>query len=433
MVSSNSRWQSEAFRRRLRRRKASESRFRFFGVAAVGLAGAALTVLLVSVVWDGTRAAYRTEIALDVLLDADVLEIDATANGIPSEILAAADFGAIVRGALLDQFPETSDRAAIRALVALMSRGAPAELADRLRAQPELLGKRTRIWLAASEEVNAIIAPSERGSVTASPSRLSEQQIGWIESLAASGRVKRSFDTHFFTAGDSREPELAGIGGALIGSALTLLVTLAVAFPLGVAAATYLEEFARDNRWTRLLEVNINNLAAVPSIVFGLLGLAIFLRFFGMPRSAPVVGGLTLALMTLPVIIIASRAAIAAVPVWIRESARGLGASPIQVVAHQVLPLAMPGILTGTLLGLARAMGETAPLLMIGMVAFIVDIPTGFGEAATALPVQIFLWADSPERGFVDKVSGAILVLLILLGILNGAAILLRQRFEQRW
>jgi phosphate transport system permease protein len=245
--------------------------------------------------------------------------------------------------------------------------------------------------------------------------------------------VASRFNSRFFTAGDSREPELAGIGGALIGNALTLLVTLAVSFPLGVAAAVYLEEFAPDNRWTRQLEININNLAAVPSIVFGLLGLAVFLGLFGMPRSAPVVGGLTLALMTLPVIIIASRASIAAVPFWIRESARGLGASPVQVVAHQVLPIAMPGIVTGTLLGLSRAMGETAPLLMIGMVAFIVDVPTSFTDAASALPVQIFLWADSPERGFVEKVSGAILVLLTLLGLLNGAAILLRQRFEQRW
>ncbi|HEX9813833.1 MAG TPA: phosphate ABC transporter permease PstA, partial [Myxococcota bacterium] len=263
--------------------------------------------------------------------------------------------------------------------------------------------------------------------------RLSDQQIGWIETLVADDRVASRFNSRFFSAGDSREPELAGIGGALIGTALTLLVTLAVSFPLGVSAAVYLEEFAPNNRWTRQLEVNINNLAAVPSIVFGLLGLAVFLGLFGMPRSAPVVGGLTLALMTLPVIIIASRASISAVPLWIRESARGLGASPVQVVAHQVLPIAMPGIVTGTLLGLARAMGETAPLLMIGMVAFIVDVPTNFTDAASALPVQIFLWADSPERGFVEKISGAILVLLTLLGILNGAAILLRQRFEQRW
>jgi len=245
--------------------------------------------------------------------------------------------------------------------------------------------------------------------------------------------VERFFNTDFFTTGDSREPELAGIWGAVVGSFLTLLVTLAISFPLGVASAVYLEEFAPQNRWTDLIEVNINNLAAVPSIVFGLLGLAVFLNFMMLPRSAPVVGGLTLALMTLPTIIIAGRSSIKAVPPSIREAARGLGASPLQVVAHHVLPLAMPGILTGTIIGMARALGETAPLLMIGMVAFIVDVPSGFGDAATALPVQIYLWADSPERGFVEKVSGAILVLLGFLVLMNGAAIWMRQRFEKKW
>jgi phosphate transport system permease protein len=210
-------------------------------------------------------------------------------------------------------------------------------------------------------------------------------------------------------------------------------VTLAVAFPLGVAAAIYLEEFAPRNRWTDLIEVNINNLAAVPSIVFGLLGLAVFLNTMHLPRSAPVVGGLTLALMTLPTIIIAGRSAIQAVPPSIREAARGLGASPLQVVAHHVLPLALPGILTGTIIGMARALGETAPLLMIGMVAFVVDVPRGFADAATALPVQVYLWADTPERGFVEKVSGGIMVLLGFLVLMNGTAIWLRQKFEKRW
>jgi phosphate transport system permease protein len=234
-------------------------------------------------------------------------------------------------------------------------------------------------------------------------------------------------------SGDSRDPEVAGIGGAVVGSILTLIVTLACAFPLGVAAAIYLEEFAPRNRFTDLVEVNVNNLAAVPSIVYGLLGLAVFLNTFQLPRSAPLVGGLTLALMTLPTIIITARVAIAAVPPSIREAARGLGASPLQVVANHVLPLAMPGILTGTIIGMARALGETAPLLMIGMVAFIVDVPGGFTDAATALPVQIFLWADSPERAFVEKTSGAILVLLAFLIAMNGTAIWLRSRFEKRW
>ena len=433
MARSNSRWQSQAFKARLRRRNASERRFRILGISAILLAGAALSLLLVSVISNGYRAAYRAEIELDVYFDADLLGIDRSAPSASLEIPASADFRAVLRAALVERFPDTEGRSAIRELTALLSRGAGAELADRLRAEPELLGQHARVWVPASDDVNSLLAIEERTSGTEFTTRLSDQQVARVETLAADGQLKSHFNGRFFTAGDSREPELAGIGGALVGSALTILVVLVVSFPLGVAAAVYLEEFAPDNISTRLLEININNLAAVPSIVFGLLGLAVFLGFFGMPRSAPVVGGLTLALMTLPVIIIASRAAIAAVPSWIRESARGLGASPVQVVAHQVLPLAMPGILTGTLLGLARAMGETAPLLMIGMVAFIVDVPTGFTEAASALPVQIFLWADSPERGFADKVSGAILVLLVLLGLLNGAAFLLRQRFENRW
>ncbi len=431
MADSRSHWQSAAFAKRLRARNASERRFRRLGIAAVALAGASLSVLLASVLSNGLSAAFRTELRLDVDFDPETLGIEATPADLAGEIPASADFRAVLRASLLERFPDVEERSAIRELAALPSRGAAAELAERLRERPEWLGQRARIWVAASDDVNSLL---KSGGPGAGPgTRLSDRQVGWVEALAAKGRVERRFNGRFFTGGDSREPELAGIGGALIGTALTLLVTLAVSFPLGVAAAVYLEEFAPDNRWTRQLEVNINNLAAVPSIVFGLLGLAVFLGWFGMPRSAPVVGGLTLALMTLPVIIIASRASIAAVPFWIRESARGLGASPVQVVAHHVLPIAMPGIVTGTLLGIARAMGETAPLLMIGMVAFIVDVPTSFADASSALPVQIFLWADSPERGFVEKVSGAILVLLTLLGLLNGAAIMLRQRFEQRW
>jgi phosphate transport system permease protein len=245
--------------------------------------------------------------------------------------------------------------------------------------------------------------------------------------------MRSGWNTRFFTSGDSRDPELAGIWGALVGSFLTLVVTLAIVFPLGVSAAVYLEEFAPRNRWTDLIEVNINNLAAVPSIVFGLLGLAVFLGAFGLPRSAPLVGGMTLALMTLPTIIISGRVAIQAVPPSIREAARGLGASPLQVVGHHLLPLAMPGILTGTIIGMARALGETAPLLMIGMVAFIVDVPHGFSDAATALPVQIFLWADSPERAYQQKTAGAIIVLLGFLVMMNATAIALRRRFERRW
>ena len=263
--------------------------------------------------------------------------------------------------------------------------------------------------------------------------RIDDQEALWLEHLKEQGVAESGIAWRFFTSGDSREPELAGIRGALMGSILTLLVTLFLCLPVGVAAAIYLEEFAPKNRLTQVIEVNINNLAAVPSIVFGILGLAMFLNFFGLPRSAPLVGGLVLALLVLPTIIIASRAALRAVPPSIKEAALGVGASHQQAIFHHVLPLAMPGIMTGTIIGMAHALGETAPLLMIGMVAFIVDVPSGFTDAATALPIQIYLWSDLPEIAFQSKTAGAIIVLLLFLFVMNAAAILLRKRFERRW
>ena len=262
---------------------------------------------------------------------------------------------------------------------------------------------------------------------------MKDLQLRWYDRMKAENRIESRFNTGFFSTGDSREPEQAGIWGAIVGSFLTMLVTLILAFPVGLAAAVYLEEFAPKNRLTDLIEVNINNLAAVPSIVFGLLGLAVFLNFFELPRSAPLVGGMVLALMTLPTVIISARASLLAVPPSVREAALGLGASRMQVVSHHVLPLAMPGILTGTIIGMARALGETAPLLMIGMVAFIVDIPGGPTDASTVMPVQIYLWADSPERGFVEKTSGAVMVLLVFLIVMNASAVYLRKKFERRW
>ena len=263
--------------------------------------------------------------------------------------------------------------------------------------------------------------------------RVKDKTIFWVRTLESRGSVEKHFNTVFFTSGDSREPEQSGIAGALAGSMLTLIVTLLLSFPIGVGAAIYLEEFAPKNRWTDLIEVNINNLAAVPSIVFGLLGLAVFISFFGLPRSAPLVGGLVLTLMTLPTIIIASRAALKSVPPSIKEAALGVGASKMQAMFHHVLPLALPGMLTGTIIGMAQALGETAPLLMIGMVAFIVDIPQGFTDNATVLPVQIFLWADSPERAFVERTSAAIMVLLGFLIGMNALAVFLRKKFERKW
>ena len=297
---------------------------------------------------------------------------------------------------------------------------------------PSLVGKTVRIWVPASDHADMLVKGHISRNVSEKERRISDKEIAWLDKLKSESRLETQFNTRFFTSGDSREPELAGVWGAAVGSLLTLVITLLLSFPLGVSAAVYLEEFAPKNRWTQLIEVNINNLAAVPSIVFGLLGLAVLLNFLGMPRSAPLVGGIVLALMTLPTVIITGRAALTSMPPSIREAALGVGASRVQTVFHHVLPLAMPGILTGSIIGMARALGETAPLLMIGMVAFIVDIPQGFTDPSTVLPVQIYLWADSPERAFVEKTSAAIIVLLAFLVTMNALAVWLRQRFENR-
>jgi phosphate transport system permease protein len=419
---------------RLRRRYRAERRFQGLGLAAIGIALAALLLLLGSLVARGWSAFVQTQLRLDVRLDAPLASLPEGADAAArAQAIDAADWAATLREALLRSFPDVTERRQLRELAALVSSGAALQLRDLAARDPSLLGRSLSLWVPADDEVDLLVKGVLPRDLPEGEQRLSSDQLAWLAALEAQGRVRRAFNTTFLSAGDSREPEQAGVRGALVGSLLTLVVTLAIVLPLGVATAIYLEEFAPQNRWTELIEVNINNLAAVPSIVFGLLGLAVFLNFLELPRSAPLVGGLTLALMTLPTIIIAGRSAIEAVPPSIREAARGLGASPLQVVGHHVLPLALPGILTGTILGMARALGETAPLLMIGMVAFVVDVPHGLRDAATALPVQIFLWADSPERGFVEKTSGAILVLLAFLVAMNGAAIWLRQRFERRW
>ncbi|HSG95944.1 MAG TPA: phosphate ABC transporter permease PstA, partial [Afifellaceae bacterium] len=285
----------------------------------------------------------------------------------------------------------------------------------------------------AAANVDMVIKGNIERSTPEEQRPVSDKQLAWIDALIADGSLQKKFNTALFANGDSREPELAGIRGALMGSFYMLVITIALSFPVGAAAAIYLEEFAPRNRWADVIEVNINNLAAVPSIVFGLLGLAVFINWLAIPRSAPLVGGLVLSLLTLPVIIIAARAAIKAVPPSIREAALGLGASRMQVVFHHVLPLALPGMLTGTIIGMSRALGESAPLLMIGMVAFIVDVPAGFTDPATALPVQIYLWADSPERAFAERTSAAIIVLLGFLLLMNFAAVIIRKKVERRW
>ncbi|MBK6962221.1 MAG: phosphate ABC transporter permease PstA [Gammaproteobacteria bacterium] len=419
---------AEIIRASLKRRYRAERRFRLYGLLAVCFGLLAVLLLLTDIIGKGHGAFRQTYVQLPIHYDPELLGIgDAT----DPETLMRGDYQALVRQALRARFGEVSGRAEARELNALVSDGAGYELLARLRARPALLGTSETLWLLADDDVDTWF--KSRGGSNEFTGRVSERQIAWVASLAEQGEVALRFNANFFTRGDSREPEEAGIGGAAKGTLLTLAITLLLAFPIGVAAAIYLEEFAPKNRWTDFIEVNINNLAAVPSVIFGLLGLAVFINFFQMPRSAPVLGGVVLALVTLPTVIISSRAAIKSVPPSIREAALAVGASKMQVVLSHVLPLAMPGMLTGAILGMAHALGETAPLLMIGMVAFIVDVPGGFTESATVLPVQIFLWADSPERAFVEKTSGAIMVLLAFLTLMNALAVVLRKRLERRW
>jgi phosphate transport system permease protein len=413
--------------RRLRRRYRSEQLFRLAGLSAVLLALGALVLLIGSITLTGFPAFFSHRVALDVPFT------EAALGAVPGQGAARPDFAAAIREALLAEFPDVEGRGPRRELRGLMSGSAEYAVADALRANPSWFGTTQRLELPLADDVDLLLKGKLSRDVPQDQRNLSDTQIGWVDALVAKDRITERFNTAFFTSGDSREPEAAGLGGALIGSLFTLAITLSLCLPVGICAAVYLEEFAKKNRLTHWIEVNINNLAAVPSIVFGLLGLAAFLNFFGMPRSAPLVGGLVLALMTLPTIIIAARASIQAVPPSIRAGALAVGASPMQAVVHHVVPLALPGILTGAIIGMARALGETAPLLMIGMVAFIVDVPRAITSPATVLPVQIYLWADSPERGFTEKTAAAILVLIAFLVVMNLAAVVLRRRFERRW
>ena len=414
----------------LKRRYARERRFRWLGATAVTLGMVFVILLFADIILKGYTAFQQTYIQLPVELAAATIDPDS--NRDPAT-LASADYMKLIREALREQFPEVTHRNDRRLLTSMISVGAPDLLRERVMADPSLIGTTQELWILADDDIDMLVKGYIDRNAPESDRRVGDQMISWIDKLDAEGRIAKRFNTIFFTHGTSREPELAGIAGALMGSFYTLILTFLLSFPIGVGAALYLEEFAPKNRWTDLIEVNVNNLAAVPSIVFGLLGLAVFIGFFGVPRSTPLVAALVMTLMTLPTIIIASRVALKSVPPSIREAALGVGASPLQTQFHHVLPLALPGILTGSIIGMARALGETAPLLMIGMIAFIVDVPKGFTDAATVLPVQIFLWADSPERGFVERTSAAIIVLLAFLFVMNLAAVLLRRRFERRW
>ena len=418
-------WNAPAMQKRIARRYRAERRFKLFGLAAVVLSAAFLAFLLATMVSQGWRGFLRTDVALTIDFKAAALPVDRAALRTPGAnlALASAELENTVKGAASTQFGKGGEEA--------ISDYAWLKVRDAIKADPSILDRAVQIQVPASTGLDQALRGEGDAETRAMAGRLKQ-----------AGLVTQGFNQDFLRMSDSTDPVAVGIWGALKGSLLTMAVTFLIAFPVGLLSAIYLEEYAPRNRWTDLIEVSINNLAAVPSIIFGLLGLAVFLGTweimgysFGpiMPRSAALVGGLTLALMIMPVIVITSRNAIKGVPPSIRDAALGVGASPVQVVFHHVLPLAMPGILTGTIIGMARALGETAPLLLIGMRAFIVQPPGGFTDPATVLPVQIFLWSDEVSRGFVEKTSAAILVLLAFLLAMNSIAIYLRNRFETRW
>lgn len=414
----------------LARRYAAERRFKFYGLAAVSIGLMSVAVLFISITLSGLTAFWQTTLTLDVELSTEIIDPD---NQKTLEVIGEADYGGLLQESLFKIFPEVTEDESLRNLSQLISQGAEFKLRNLVLANPTLIGSTQTISVPVTSNVDMLIKGYIDRHVPEDARQVNNQTIAWIDTLISQNRISQNFNWDFFNNGDSRNPELAGIGAAMLGSFYTLLVTLILSFPVGIMAAIYLEEFATANFLNDLIEVNINNLAAVPSVVFGLLGLAVFLNFFGMPRSAPLVGGLVLSLVTLPTIIIASRAALKSVPPSIREAALGVGASKMQAIFHHVLPLALPGMLTGAIIGMARALGETAPLLMIGMVAFIVDLPNNVLDPSTVLPVQIYLWAESAERGFVEKTSAAIMILLGFLILMNAVAVILRKQFERRW
>ena len=420
------------------KRYSKEKRFILFGRLAISLTIIFLTILLGSIILRGISGFTTTTITFDVNLDKKLIDPESTND---KKIISSARWRKITRDSIYNVLNEINlvmngevlSKAEQKSLVRLFSRSSEYQIKDIVMDDLSLIGKTINVTLPAASEVDQFLKGRIDQSLPEDDRPLNNIQISWIKHMVDNDMINRTFNSNLFTKGDSRNAEEAGILGALMGSFFALLICLFISFPLGVMASVYLEEFAPKNRLTDVIEVNINNLAAVPSIVFGLLGLAIFLNVFNLPRSSPLAGGLVLALMTLPTIIISSRAAIKAVPPSIREAAMGLGASKMQSVTHHVLPLAMPGMLTGTIIGLAQALGETAPLLMMGMVAFIVDVPQSITDPATVLPAQIFLWSDQPERGFEEKTAAAIMVLLGFLLTMNALAVFLRNKFERKW
>ncbi|CUX31136.1 phosphate ABC transporter permease PstA [Agrobacterium genomosp. 13] len=417
----------------IKRRYAAERRFRAYGMAAISFGLIFLFLLLWSVVSKGYTAFQQTMITVPVEFSELIIDPKNERAANPAKLMTA-NYPVLARDAVAKVLGiAPTDRAGLRAVNVMISDSVRTQLRDIVVADPAVIGTTRTVTLLASGDVDSAFKGQVDLTVDEANRRISNQQLGWMNQLAEGGQLGKHFNTGIFVNGNSSRPEAAGVGVALIGSFYMMMIVLVLSLPIGVAASIYLEEFAPKNRLTDLIEVNINNLAAVPSIVYGLLGLSVFINFMGFPRSASLVGGLVLTLMTLPTIIIATRAALKAVPPSIRAAALGLGASKMQTIFHHVLPLAMPGILTGTIIGLAHALGETAPLLLIGMVAFVANYPTTPMDPSTALPVQIYMWANEAERAFVERTSGAIIILLLFLIVMNVGAILLRRRFERRW
>jgi phosphate transport system permease protein len=410
----------------LARRYRAERRFKACGMAALGFAGLMLVILLVTIIRPGLGGFMRHELKLEL----DTRAIAQTLATTPE----AVDFYTLTQTALKATMTEAfADKASRHQFFALAGTFAAFDAKRQVLAQPAAWGKPVTVWIPLADNADQLLKGRMDRTLPEAQRALNDRQLAWLDAWEAQGRIRSSFNRDFFTRGDSRAPEAAGFMGAIVGSLISLFVCLIVALPVAIMAAITLEEFARKSRVAEALEVVINNLAAVPSIIYGLLGLSVYLQWFGLPRSSPLVGGLTLAMLIMPVMIIASRAAIRAVPPSMRLAAAGLGATPLQVVRHHVLPYALPGILTGTILSICRALGESAPLLMIGMVAFVADIPRGVTDPATTMPVEIYLWASSPELGFIEKTSSAILVLLVILLLLNMAAIKLRNKAQLTW
>ena len=420
----------DIIRHSLQKRHKTERRLRWAGLTAITIAISFLVILISNIFLNGYTALLQSE--LQVEMNIPKAELVDENGELDAKRLRVFNWNGLVKKAFRKKFPEVTGMLDKRSLGELVSDNAGYELRLQIEKNPELMDQ-NMFWIKTSDDVDMYMKGRLDASLPEKMRRLDDKQIGWVNELKELSEIRKVFNTGFFTSADSREPESSGILGAIVGSAMALIVTIILALPLAVMAAIYLEYFARPGRVTDLIEVNINNLAAVPSIVFGLLGLSVFLGFFNMPRSAPLVGGMVLALMTLPTIIIATRASIRAVPTSIRDAALGVGASRMQAAIDHVLPQAAPGILTGTIIGIAQALGETAPLIMIGMVAFVVDVPTSITDPATALPVQIFIWSDSAERAFYERSSLAIMVLLVFLISMNLLAVILRRRYEKTW